>query len=146
MNKVKIFKLDPEAKIPTRNKSTDAGLDLYAAEDMFIPKGTTRRIKTGIAIEIPEGYVGKVSDRSGMAFKGLIVGAGIIDTGYTGDCSVVLHNFNADSTYSFGVYTVKKGDKIAQILISKVETPQVEITEELWTSERGSEGFGSSGN
>lgn len=157
MNKIKVFKLSPEAKTPSRNKKTDAGLDLYALETVFIPIGTTAKIPTGVAIEIPEGYVGRVCDRSGMALKGLIVGAGVIDTGYTGDCSVVLHNFNAKTLTSLFLeegaykpqeltgYMVNAGDKIAQIMIFKIETPEVEIVEELWISERGSSGFGSSG-
>ena len=137
--KVKIFKLDKDAILPTRNKKTDAGLDLYAAENICIPLGTTKKVKTGIAIEIPIGYVGRISDRSGIASKGLIVGAGVIDAGYTGDHTVVLHNFSAD-----GFYGVNKGDKIAQLIIYPVETPEIELVEELWISERGNNGWGSS--
>lgn len=147
MNKIKIFKIYPDAKTPTRNKRTDAGLDLYANEGVFIPVGRTVRIQTGIAIEIPEGYVGRVCDRSGMALKGFSVGAGVIDTGYNGDCSVVLHNLNnkKDTQTFVEGCEITKGDKIAQIMVFKVETPEVEVVEELWTSERGSNGFGSSG-
>jgi dUTP pyrophosphatase len=146
MNKVKVFKLDPDAKVPTRNKSTDAGLDLYAAETVYIPKGATARIKTGVAIEIPEGYVGRISDRSGMAAKGLAVGAGVIDTGYTGDHTVVLHNVSNETSWSNGSgYQVNKGDKIAQLIIYPIVTPEVEVVELIWTSERGAAGFGSSG-
>ena len=146
MTKIKVFKLDPEAKTPTRNKKTDAGLDLYAAETVFIPVGTTGKVKTGVAIEVPEGYVGRISDRSGMASKGLIVGAGVIDTGYSGDHTVVLHNFSARQHEQFyDGYMVQKGDKIAQLVVYPVETPEVEIVEQIWTSERGNTGWGSSG-
>lgn len=154
LKSVKVFKLNPEAKTPTRNKLTDAGLDLYATEDVFIPVGSTGKVKTGVAIEIPEGYVGRISDRSGMASKGLIVGAGVIDTGYSGDHTVVLHNFshNYNTNPSCGPYNeyigyeVKKGDKIAQLVIYPIETPEVEVVEELWVSQRGNSGWGSSGS
>lgn len=146
MNKVKVFKLDPEATTPTRNKKTDAGLDLYAVEDMYIGVGETAKIRTGVAIEIPEGYVGRISDRSGMASKGLAVGAGVIDTGYTGDHTVVLHNVTNKSSWKNGYgYEVKKGDKIAQLVVYPIVTPEVELVEELWVSERGNTGWGSSG-
>lgn len=157
--KVKVYKLDPDAKLPTRNKKTDAGLDLYAVEDIFIPVGQTGKVKTGVAVEIPVGYVGRISDRSGMASKGLIVGAGVIDAGYTGDHTVVLHNFNNKDLTSLFMngwhsykpetltgYKVSKGDKIAQLVIYPVETPEVEVVEELWISERGNTGWGSSGS
>lgn len=145
---INVFKLNPEAKLPKRNLSTDCGLDLYAVEDVFIPKGTTGKIRTGIAMDIPNGYVGRISDRSGMASKGLIVGAGVIDPGYSGDFTVVLHNFSNDSKYeiygNYNGYEVKKGDKIAQVLIYKVETPYVCEVNELWVKERGDTGWGSS--
>lgn len=157
MKHIKVFKLNSETKIPTRNKRTDAGLDLYAVEDVFIPVGSTGKVKTGVAIEIPEGYVGRISDRSGMASKGLIVGAGVIDTGYSGDHTVVLHNFSGNQERKDlpgkgviyrGVigYQVQKGDKIAQLVIYPIVTPEVQLVEELWISERGNTGWGSSGS
>lgn len=148
---LKVFKLHKEAKLPTRNKKTDAGLDLYALADIFLPYGTTRIIPTGVAIEIPEGFVGKIEDRSGMAAKGLRTGAGVIDTGYAGEVGVVLHNLTCEKDYltimesTMSGYQIKRGDKIAQILLYRVETPDVIEVEELWTSERGSAGYGSSG-
>lgn len=144
---VKVFKLHPDALIPTRNKITDAGLDLYALEDVFIPQGSTGKVKTGIAIEVPEGYVGRISDRSGMAAKGLIVGAGVIDAGYNGDHTVVLHNFSGSNTdkHIYVGYKVSKGDRIAQLVIYPIETPTVNLVHELWNSERGDSGWGSSG-
>ena len=146
MNKIKVFKLDPDATVPTRHKTTDAGLDLYALEDTYIALGTTGKVKTGVAIEVPPGYVGRISDRSGMAAKGLIVGAGVIDAGYSGDHTVVLHNFSAinQKQYLDG-YLVKKGDKIAQLVVYLIETPEVQVVEQLWISERGNTGWGSSG-
>lgn len=168
MIKLDVKKLNPEAKLPTRSNPHDAGLDLYALEDVFIPQGKTVRIATGVAIHILPEYVGLVRDRSGMATKGLIVGAGVIDAGYAGDASVVLHNFsNVSDThedhfayefkepmtypstarkYPICGYQVRKGDKIAQLLIQKVELPVVDEVSYSWeTSARGTKGFGSSG-
>jgi dUTP pyrophosphatase len=151
MQKLQVKKLSPDARLPERNLPTDAGLDLFANESVFIPQGETRKIMTGIAVNIESGYRGQIKDRSSMAVKGLKCGAGVIDVGYNGDCSVVLHNFSHDhfnfdsvfGEYRKG-YVVNKGDKIAQLVISKVETPAVEEVGQLWESERGIKGFGSS--
>lgn len=147
MESVKVFKLSPLAKIPTRANPTDAGLDLYAVETTFIGTEKTVIVKTGIALNIPEGFIGKIEDRSSLASKGLRTGAGVIDAGYTGEVGVVLHNLNntdAASHHGRG-YLIEKGQKIAQVVIYKVETPKVEQVSELWSSDRGSGGFGSSG-
>lgn len=156
MNNIQVFKLNKDATLPTRNKSTDAGLDIYALESAFVLPGETVKIKTGIAINVPEGFVAKIEDRSGLAAKGLRTGGGVIDFGYNGDVTVVMHNISnithlkldIDHTIAdkseFG-YRIEKGDKIAQVLLYKVETPQVEEVTELWTSERGNKGFASSG-
>ena len=147
---VNFFKLDQEARSPTRNKEFDAGLDLYSLESVFIPVGATKIIKTGVAIQIPVNMVGKIEDRSSLAAKGLRTGAGVIDHGYSGEVGVVLHNFSAaterePALYQEG-YNIKKGDKIAQLLIYPVETPAVKEVYLLWNnSERGSNGYGSSG-
>jgi dUTP pyrophosphatase len=149
---IEVFKLDPEATIPTRNNSTDSGLDLYSLIDVDIPVGATVKIPTGIAVHIAPGQVGKIEDRSGLALKGLRTGGGVIDPGYSGDVSVVMHNFSAMSDLlgnKYGdmqsVYRISKGDKIAQLLIYPVVTmPAVEVKHQLWSSDRGSKGFGSS--
>lgn len=146
MKNIKVYKLNSEATLPTRNKSADAGLDLYSLEDILIKVGTTVVVKTGVAINIPEGYMGKIEDRSSMAAKGLRTGGGVVDAGYSGDVSVVLHNFSGSNVTMFdGLYQIRRGDKIAQMVIHKVETPQVEEVDRLWSSERGLYGFGSSG-
>ena len=147
MENVKVFRLSQHAKLPTRNKETDAGLDLYAVETCFIGVNKTAVVRTAVAIQIPEGYVGKIEDRSSLASKGLRTGGGVIDAGYTGEVGGVLHNLNnidGSSQHGRG-YLIEKGQKIAQLLVYKVETPGVEEVSELWTSERGSNGFGSSG-
>lgn len=151
LREIDALKLSPEAILPTRTHSTDAGLDLFAIEDLFIPIQSTRRIKTGIAINIPAGYVGKIEDRSGTSMKGLRTGGGVVDTGYSGEVGIVMHNLtnddkviNENGYFEMG-YEVKKGDKVAQILIYKVELPQVVEVTELWNSERADKGFNSSG-
>lgn len=147
MENVKVFKLSPLAKTPTRTNPTDAGLDIYAIETTFIATGKTVVVKTGVAINIPEGFIGKIEDRSSLASKGLRTGAGVVDAGYTGEVGVVMHNLNnTDGASHHGRgYLIEKGQKIAQVVIYKVETPEVEEVSELWSSERGSNGFGSSG-
>jgi len=153
MNKLQVYRLDSTATLPTRNKTNDAGIDLYALEDVFIPLYTTALIKTGIAINVPEGYVGKIEDRSSLASKGLRTGGGVVDAGYSGDVGVLIHNLtNKSSGFSedkFGQvalgYQIKAGDKVAQMLLYKVETPEVVEVDRLWSSERGLYGFGSSG-
>lgn len=149
MNKIRVFKLNKDAKVPTRNVETDAGLDLYALEDVFIPVGETRVIPTGVAMEVPSGYVGKIEDRSSLASKGLRTGAGVVDCGYSGQVGVVIHNFSANLIrepvlFQTG-YQVKAGDKVAQFLLYRIETPEVDMVSELWSSNRGAKGFGSSG-
>ena len=149
MNKIKVFKLDKNASIPTRTYPTDAGLDLYALEDTTIKVGETKLVKTGIAVEVPEGYVGMIKSRSSLGIKGLQIGAGVVDTAFAGDLSVVVHNFSAVTKLPLEVelphYEFKAGDKIAQLVLIKIETPYAEVAEVLWESSRGSRGFGSSG-
>lgn len=151
MNKIEVYKINKYATLPTRNHSYDAGVDLYSLVDMFIPLGKTRLIPTGVAIHIEDGYVGIIGDRSSMALKGLRSGAGVIDAKFTGEIGIVLHNLNNESQYdnvfSLGKlgYKVNKGDRIAQLIVYKCETPPIVEVQELWSSQRGSKGFGSSG-
>lgn len=136
-------------KTPTRNNPFDAGLDLYAAEDVFIEAGATKVIKTGISVDVLPGYVGKIEDRSSMAAKGLRTGGGVIDSGYKGEVGVVIHNINNSSEEDPVLwrkgYKIKRGDKIAQLLVYKVELLTPIVVNSLGTSSRGSAGFGSSG-
>jgi len=152
MNQIKVVLLNENAATPTRNKSTDAGLDLYASADIFIPFAETRVIPTSVAIGVPSGYVGKIEDRSSLASKGLRTGGGVVDHGYTGEVKVVIHNItNVDfgeidlKTIENPGYQIKKGDKIAQLLLYRIETPSVILVDSLEESERGIYGFGSSG-
>lgn len=147
METVQVCRLISDAKLPTRAHSTDAGLDIFSIEDAFLPAGTTQIVATGVAIKVTEGYVGKIEDRSSMGLKGLRTGAGVIDSGFAGELKVVLHNLNNRDGEYLGVrgYWVRKGDKIAQMLLYKVETPEVVEVTSIWNSDRGVKGFGSSG-
>lgn len=141
--KLKIKKLDENATIPTRAHETDAGLDLYSIEENVTINPQSRlTIKTGISIEIPEGYYGRVAPKSGLASKqGIDVLAGVIDSSYRGEVKVILYNTNKD----VGAWQVFKGDKIAQLIIEKHYNFPVEIVKELSDTERGDGGFGSTG-
>ena len=146
MNELKIKKLHPDAVTPTRSYPTDSGLDLYALEDVKIPDGETVLVKTGIAVDIPAGYEGQVRPRSGLTLAGDIkVNLGTIDSSYRGDVGVITTcTYPVGSVFSGTSYTVLKGDKIAQLVISPIVTPSVEIVEEFESeSARGSNGFGS---
>jgi dUTP pyrophosphatase len=141
--KLKIKKLDENATIPTRAHESDAGLDLYSIEENVTINPQSRlTIKTGISIEIPEGYYGRVAPKSGLASKqGIDVLAGVIDSSYRGEVKVILYNTNKD----VGAWQVFKGDKIAQLIIEKHYNFPVEIVKELSDTERGDGGFGSTG-
>lgn len=112
--KITVQRLTPTAKLPTRGHDNDAGLDLYADESLTLPPGATALIRTGLKMAIPDGYVGLVWDKSGLAKAGLHTMAGVIDSGYRGE--IILNIVNHASTY----YTVELGQKIAQILIQPV--------------------------
>ena len=141
---VKINRLISQARIPTRSNDTDAGYDLYSAVYGRIEGRTRGIINTGISIAIPEGYYGRIAPRSGLAVKhGIDVLAGVVDSGYRGEVGVVLHNLgNMDFEYG-------EGDRVAQLIIEKchdVVWEEVDSEKDLFSSERGDGGFGSSGN
>lgn len=141
---IKIKKLNGNATIPTRSHATDAGLDLYASERAWVDEGTL--IRTGIAIDIPPGFEGTVRPRSGLTSStGLRVQLGTVDSGYIGEIKVIADCITHDDIgdQSYPVYI---GDKIAQLVISPIETPKVEVVDEFDSeSERGENGFGSTG-
>ena len=137
---LEIKKLDPSATIPTRSNRTDAGYDLYALEDLEIGPHNQKLVKTGISMAIPKGYVGLIWPRSGLAHKhGLDVFAGVIDAGYRGDIGVILYNSKLDH------YKVNKGDRVAQILLQKIESFELVEVSELNKTDRDADGFGSTG-
>lgn len=133
------LKLSPGAKMPTRAHETDAGLDLYAREAFEIPAMGSASHDTGVHLAIPEGYVGDVKSKSGLMVKHDITTDGTVDCGYTGAIRVKLFN------HSMKAFQVEAGQKIAQIVIKKIITPELELVDDLEATERGSNGFGSSG-
>lgn len=138
--KLEVKKLDPEAKLPTRAYHDDAGLDFYTIEECTIAPGERRALRTGVAITIPSGYVGLFWDKSGLAgTSGLKTMGGVIDAMYRGEIWVILHNLS-DTPYQ-----VSMGSKLAQLLIQKIELPEVCEVSELGDTIRGEKGFGSSG-
>lgn len=137
---LKVKKLDVSLPDLRYAKAGDAGFDLYAREDTVLRPGVPTAVPSGVAIELPVGYVSLVWDKSGLAIKqGLKVLGGVIDAEYRGEYMVGMINLT-DTEYTFS-----KGDKIAQVLIQKVEQATFEFVQELSETERGATGFGSSG-
>jgi len=137
---LRLTKLDESAITPTKANISDAGWDLYSLEDVEIPPASRSLIKTGISLQIPKGFVGLIWPRSGLAVKsGVDVFAGVVDSGYRGDVGVCLYNSSVETV------SVKKGDRIAQILFQPVPYFQLTEVTTLSSSERGEGGFGSSG-
>ncbi|KYC77528.1 Deoxyuridine 5'-triphosphate nucleotidohydrolase [Bacillus licheniformis] len=167
---VKINRLSPDAQIPQYAHASDACFDLVAAEDVVIEPGETALVKTGLAFEIPEGYEMQIRPRSGITLKTkLRVQLGTVDAGYRGEVGVIVDNIahrslwkkifthlplnlqnerggqETNRSYYYGTYIIRKGDRICQAVIKPVE--QASFTEvcDLNDSERGGDGFGSSG-
>ncbi|MDP1851906.1 MAG: dUTP diphosphatase [Candidatus Planktophila sp.] len=142
--KVLISRLDPTLPFPRYAKSGDAGADLVSAIDFTLAPGQRQLVPTGIAIALPHGFVALVHPRSGLAIKHgvtLVNAPGTIDAGYRGEISCIVINLDPKVEISF-----KKGDRIAQLVIQRVERAEfIEVTE-LPESERGSAGFGSTGS
>ena len=133
-------KLTQTAQIPKRNKLSDAGLDLHIDEVVTIYSGQVVTCSTGIAMSIPDGYYGDIRPRSGLAVKyGINTLAGVIDSGYRGEIKVCLIN-HGERPITFNV-----GDRIAQLLIKPVDISQPVEVKVLDDSDRGTDGFGSSG-
>jgi len=138
-----VRRLEADARLPSRSYDDDAGFDLYAAEAATVPAGGRASVRTGIALEIPERHAGLVLPRSGLAAEhgiALVNAPGLIDAGYRGEVRVLLLNTDAGEDFEIAV-----GDRIAQLLVVRVEAPDVVEVDELATSERGEAGFGSSG-
>ena len=133
------IKLDEGATMPTRAHEADAGLDIYSRETRVIPKRGSAVFDTGVHVLIPKGYVGMLKSKSGLNIKHDITGEEVIDAGYTGSIKVKLYN-NGPCTYVVGV-----GDKISQLVILPILTPELELTDELGDTDRGDGGFGSTG-
>jgi dUTP pyrophosphatase len=138
-----VTQLKDGATLPTRAHAGDAGLDLYANEAAHIGPGERWSVGTGVGVEIPEGHAGLVLPRSGLARDhgiALVNSPGLIDSGYRGELRVLLLNTDPAETFR-----VEPGDRIAQLLLTPIATPEPVEADELTESVRGRSGFGSSG-
>lgn len=131
--------LDEGAKLPTIAYGQSAGYDLYARETQIVPARESAKFDTGVHIELKEGTAGLLVSKSGLNMNHGILSDGLIDAGYTGSIRVKLYN---NSGYD---YTVHAGDKISQLVIIPVQTPELKVVDHLTETERGNNGFGSSG-
>lgn len=132
--------LDEGAIMPTRAHHADAGLDLYTARDVYLNGGSSVGVDTGVHVEIPFGFYGDIRSKSGLLFKHEILTDGTIDSGYTGSIKVKLINLGSQP------YAFKAGEKIAQMVIQRCELPELVVVEKIaTTTERGNNGFGSTG-
>ncbi|WP_419790364.1 dUTP pyrophosphatase [Staphylococcus chromogenes] len=167
MEQLQIKLLSENATLPTRNHATDAGFDIYSAETITLEPQEKALIATDIAVNIPKGYVGLLTSRSGVSSKTyLVVETGKIDAGFTGNMKINIKNdsqkfdikedayFDIQHKFQHGYiselintkYTVHRGDKLAQLVIVPIVTPQLQVVDEFSeVSERGEKGFGSSG-
>ena len=140
---MRFARLHPDAREPTRAHAGDAGLDLYAAEGTVLEPGARAAVGTGVAVELPQGCAGLVVPRSGLAAKNgisVVNAPGLIDEGYRGELRVLLLNTDREEPF-----TVEAGDRIAQLVVVRVEAPALEEVDSLGQSSRGEGGFGSSG-
>ena len=140
--RVLVRRLDAGLPLPARAREHDAGLDLYAAEAVTIEPGARALVPTGIALAIPQGYAGFVLPRSGLAFRHGVTqlnAPGLIDAGYRGEVKVLLVNHDRAAA------AIARGDRIAQLVVQRVEPAELIEVDELPPSDRGASGFGSSG-
>lgn len=142
--RVPVCRLDPDLPLPSYAHPGDAGADLYAAEDAELAPGERRLVRTGLAVAIPEGFVGLVHPRSGMATKlGVTVlnAPGTVDAGYRGEILVNLVNHDREA-----IAKIVRGDRIAQLVVQRVERAHFHDVDRLPESLRGAGGHGSTGN
>lgn len=152
---VKFVKLNNLAVVPSRQKTGDAGYDLYATESIRIKPMSRALVSTGLSIEVPQGYYARIAPRSGLAIKnGIDVLAGVVDSSYRGEVKVVLMNLNIDLASMMGLtpsiagsafdFNIKAGDRIAQLIIEKYHAVDWQEVTQLSSSDRTG-GFGSTG-
>lgn len=138
--KVKIKKIHPAAVIPRYAHPGDAGLDLFTVKSLELEPRERKSVPLGLAVEIPDGYVGLIWDKSGLSHKyGIKSFGGVVDSGYRGEIHIGVINLS-DKFFSF-----EKGHKIGQLLIQKIERIEFEEADKLADSSRGGDGFGSTG-
>ncbi|KXN74385.1 deoxyuridine 5'-triphosphate nucleotidohydrolase [Conidiobolus coronatus NRRL 28638] len=136
----KVKLLNESAKAPTRGSASAAGYDIYSAQDTVIPAKSQALVDTGLAVHVPHGTYGRIAPRSGLAVKhGIDCGAGVVDEDYRGEIKVLLFNFKDVD------FEIKTGDRIAQFVLERIYTPEVEVCETLEETVRGEGRFGSTG-
>ena len=136
--KLLVKKLDPNAVLPERKSDGAAGYDICCLEKrVILPPNSHKLVSTGLSFTVPEGTYGQLASRSGLSVKGVSVGAGVIDRDYTGEVKVLLFNHTSEKVY------LNEKDRIAQLIIKKIELPVVEEVDSLETTVRGENGFGS---
>ena len=141
--KVLITRLDPDLPLPRFAKGGDAGADVYSRIDISIAPGERALVPTGISIALPQGFAAFAHPRSGLAMKhgiSMVNAPGTIDAGFRGELQIILINHDLQENFS-----IKRGDRIAQLVFQRVENPEFVEVEELPGSGRGQEGFGSTG-
>lgn len=134
---MKIKLLDPEC-MPFKKYQDDAGIDIKSRIDIDVWPGITEVLPAGISIAVPQGYVGDISPRSSISMKGLVI-QGKVDTGYTGEVGIICTNVTNEPLH------IQKGARIAQLVLMRISTEDIEIVDELPESDRGTGGFGSTG-
>jgi dUTP pyrophosphatase len=137
---MEVVLLSPTATCPQRQTPGSAGYDLVASESTVILSGKRKLVGTGLQISIPSNCYGRIAPRSSLAWKNQVdIGAGVIDSDYRGEVKVLLVNNGSD------FYQVNIGDRIAQLILTRIETPEIIVVGELSSTSRGSGGFGSTG-
>jgi len=137
---LKVQKLSETATAPKRATAGAAGYDLCSAEETTVPAGMRKMVRTDLAIAVPANHYGRIAPRSGLATKkGIDIGAGVIDEDYRGPVGLCIVNNGTDD------FEIKVGDRIAQLLLERIDIPDVEVVEKLDDTERGGKGFGSTG-
>lgn len=143
---LKVYKIYEDAQIPSRGTSFAAGYDLHSYESSVIKNGTRKLFKTGVKLILPLNTYGRISARSSMSLKGIDIGAGVCDADYSGQYHVLLINNSGQD------YAVNKGDRIAQLILEKIEYVNIEEINEIdflstmnERGNRGTNGFGSTG-
>lgn len=136
---LRVKKLDSNAVIPTKGTNYSAGYDLYCIEDVVLQPLKTIKVRTGISVAIPKHCYGRIAPRSSLGVKGIIVHAGVIDSDYRGEIVVLLQSTESE-------YSINKGDRVAQLILEKYEEQSTVLeVDELDCTDRGEDGFGSTG-
>lgn len=144
MMPLRLKRLDPELPLPAYAHDGDAGLDLFSAQDLVLPPGKRALVPTGVALAIPEGFAGFVQPRSGRALRdglSFVNTPGLIDSHYRGEIKLIAINLDTHTPL-----TISRGDRIAQLVLQRVERAEIVEVEDLGETQRGEGGFGSTGH